>query len=68
MIPYQELESALQRWKIRQEGGVEAPPVDGYGESVRVESAYVEAEAEVAFPSQNGGTNEIVLEGELDEN
>jgi len=70
MIPYHELERALQRWKSRQDGGggVEAPPLDADGESVKVDSnSYVEAEAESAFPSQNSGTNEIVIEGEIDE-
>jgi hypothetical protein len=69
MIPYAELERALQRWKARQAGEPSvdvAAPVDS--DRVTVESDYVEADAEEAFPSRQGGTNEIIVVGDVDEN
>jgi len=69
MIPYAELERALQRWKARQAG---EPAVDAAApvesDRVTVESDYVEADAEEAFPSHHGGTNEIVVVGDLEDN
>ncbi len=54
MIPYEELDRALARWKAKAQGGtVEAPPPE-------VESAEIEAEAVEAAPS--GGTPLVVDE------
>jgi len=69
MIPYAELERALQRWKARQTG----EPVADAGalvesDRVSVDASYVESEADEAFPTHNAGTNEIIVVGDVDEN
>ncbi|HEX3902505.1 MAG TPA: hypothetical protein VH853_06625 [Polyangia bacterium] len=54
MIPYEELDRALARWKAKSQGGtVEAPPAE-------VESAEIQAEAADATPS--AGTPVVVDE------
>ncbi len=54
MIPYEELDRALARWKTKAQGGmVELPPAE-------VESAEIEAEAAEAAPSE--GTPMVVDE------
>ncbi len=62
MIPYEELDRALARWKAKAQGGmhdgmVELPPEV---ESAEVDSAEIQAEAAEAAPSE--GTPMIVDE------
>ena len=55
MIPYEELDRALARWKAKAQGGmVELPPT----ESAEVDSAEIQAEAAEAAPSE--GTPMVV--------
>ncbi len=75
MIPYAELERALQRWKARAAGEpvadaaatVDSDRVAVDSDRVSVDASYVESEAEDAFPTQNAGTNEIIVVGEPEE-
>ncbi len=51
MIPYEELDRALARWKAKAQGGtVELPPADV--ESAEVDSAEIQAEAVADAPSE----------------
>jgi hypothetical protein len=59
MIPYEELDRALARWKAKAQGGlVEAPPPEV--ESAEVDSAEIQAEAVYATPA--AGTPVVVDE------